>query len=192
METTSIAQATIDEFVGASHGDLPTVQRILEQFPSIINAPASWGEYAIQAAAQTGQKEIAEILLAAGAPLDICAASMLGRLEQVQAFLQTDPALANATGAHNLPVLYHAAVTGQIPVAQLLVERGTNVNAGEGRNTALHGAVFFGQTEMARWLVEHGAKVDALDYEGRTPLAIASKMNHNELADLLRQHGATA
>ncbi len=191
MGTSQPTQETIDEFVGAAHGDLPTVKRLLEEHPTLLNARASWGEFAIQAAAQTGQTEIARLLLDAGAPLDICAASMLGMVDQVRAFLKADPAQAHAMGAHNLPVLYHAAVTGQLPVALVLVDYGADVNAGDGRNTALHGAVFFGQVEMARWLLERGAKVDSLDYERRTPLAIALKTQNNEIAGLLRQRGAT-
>src|SRR5512140_3378501 len=113
-------QEKIDEFVGAAHGDLPTVQRLLEEYPDLLNRPASWGEFAIQAAAQTGQTQIAALLLAAGAPLDICTAAMLGKTDRVQEFLRDDPSLAHATGAHRLPVLYHAAVTGQIPVAEVL------------------------------------------------------------------------
>ncbi|MBI4790782.1 MAG: ankyrin repeat domain-containing protein [Chloroflexi bacterium] len=178
-------QQTIDEFVGAAHGDFDTVNRLLAQYPDILNLPASWGEHAIQAAAQTGRAEIAERLLAAGAPLDICTAAMLGNATQVKAFLARDSSLAHATGAHNLPVLYHAAVRGQIPIAEILIQHGTHVNAGEGKNTALHGAVFFGQIEMVKWLVAHGANVNALDHEGRTPHALAIKAGQTEIAGLL-------
>ncbi len=187
----SPSQQTIDEFVGAAHGDLPTVEKLLHDYPTILNSPASWGEHAIQAAAQTGQVEIAELLLTAGAPLDICTAAMLGQVDQVEAFLKADPNLAHATGAHRLPVLYHAAVRGNIPVAETLLEHGADINAGENKNTALHGAVFFGQTPMARWLIERGANVNARDSQGKTPLAIAHKLGNAEIAILLRQHGGT-
>ncbi len=168
------SQQTIDEFVGAAHGDLPTVNKLLAEYPTIYKSPASWGEYAIQAAAQTGQVEIAHLLLAAGAPLDICTAAMLGDGERVEALLNADPNLAHATGAHQLPVLYHAAVRGNIAVAETLLAHGADVNAGEGKNTALHGAVFFGQIEMVRWLLEHGAHVNAKDFQSKTPLATAN------------------
>ncbi len=179
----------IDEFVGAAHGDLPGVKKLLAEFPAIWNSPASWGEYAIQAAAQTGQVEIAELLLAAGAPLDICTAAMLGNVDRIKAFLHADPNLVHATGAHQLPVLYHAAVRGNIAVAEMLLAHGADVNAGEGKNTALHGAVFFRQIEMVRWLLEHGANVNAKDFQSKTPLAIAHKQGHSDIAALLQQHG---
>jgi ankyrin repeat protein len=182
-------QQTIDEFVGAAHGDLLTVKKLLAEFPAIWNSPASWGEYAIQAASQTGQVEIAELLLGAGASIDICTAAMLGNVERVEAFLNADPNLAHATGAHQLPVLYHAAVRGNIAVAETLLAHGADVNAGGGKNTALHGAVFFRQIEMVGWLLAHGASVNARDFQSKTPLAIANQQGHSEIATLLQQHG---
>ncbi len=184
-------QQTIDEFVGASHGDLPTVRRLLNAYPSIVSLPASWGEFAIQAAAQTGQVEIAEMLLASGVPLDICTASMLGRLETVNQLLQTDPSLAGATGAHGLPVMYHAAVRANIAVAEALVSHGADINAGRGKNTALHGAITFGQAEMTAWLISHGADLTALDYQGLTPLALAQKLKRQKIISFLETHAAT-
>lgn len=183
------SQQIIDEFVGAGHGDLHTVKKLLAQHPAIWSSPASWGEYAIQAAAQTGQVEIAELLLAAGAPMDICTAAMLGDVDRVEAFLNADSNLADATGAHRLPVLYHAAVRGNIAVAEKLLVHGADVNAGEGKNTALHGTVFFGHQEMAKWLLDHGADVNARDFQSKTPLAIANKQGYAEIAEMLQQHG---
>lgn len=182
----------IDRFVAAAHGDLNTVKKLLDEYPGITNLPASWGELAIQAAAQTGQREIAEMLLGAGAPMDICCAAMLGKVEQVARYLEAEPSLAHATGAHDLPVLYHATVTGQVAAAEILVERGADVNAGQGRNTPLHGAVYFGQIHMVAWLLAHGANMNALDHKGNTPLTVAQKQGKEAIADLLEVNGAVA
>lgn len=183
-------QEIIDEFVGSAHGDFETARRLLTKYPSVLNQAASWGEFGIQAAAQTGQKEIAELLLGAGAPLDICTATMLGMTDRVEAFLKSDAALAHATGAHKLPVLYHAAVRGQIPTAEVLVAHGADVNAGSGKNTALHAAVFFQQPDMVRWLIAQGADVNAPDFQGKTPLAIATQMENVTIVETLKQAGA--
>lgn len=184
-------QDVIDRFVAASHGDLTTVRTLLAKHPSLINASARWVETPIQAASHTGAKEVAEFLLAQGASLDICTAAMLGQIDRVRAFLELDPALCRATGAHGIPVLYHAAIRGHVGVAELLLTFGADVNQGEGGNTALHGAARFGRAEMARWLLDRGAHGNALDYEKKTPLRVAVEAGHADVADLLRRRDRT-
>ena len=163
-------QALIDEFVGVAHGDFDKVKELLGQNPGLLNALAAWGESALGAAAQTGRVDIAEYLLAAGAPLDICTAAMLGRTDTVRAALAADPAEANAKGAHGLPVLYHAVIGGHKDIADLLLAHGAELNTGDGASSPLHGAAAFGRGAMVAWLLAHGANPAALDYEGKTPL----------------------
>lgn len=190
MKAAAPPQALIDEFVGAAHGDFGRVQALLAEHPALLNARAAWDETALGAAAQTGRRDIAEFLLAAGAPLDLCASAMLGHAEEVASFLVTDPALANGLGAHGLPALYHAAIAGHLNIAEMLLSQGADVNLGRGASTALHGAVAFSQLDMARWLLDQGADPAATDYENKTPLDRALEQGHTALADLLRQHAA--
>ena len=68
----------------------------------------------------------------------------------------------------------------------MLLDRGADVNAGRGGNTALHGAAFFGKFELARWLIKHGADVYAKAYNGKTPFSIATDRGHEKVAELLR------
>jgi ankyrin repeat protein len=179
----------IDEFVGACHGDLATVQKVLVKHPELLNATARWAETPIQAASHAGARGVAEFLLSEGASLDITTAAMLGMLDRVRALLQQDPSLARAVGAHGLSVLYHAATTGQVEIAALLVTSGSDVNQGDGGNTALHAASRFKQLEMVRWLLDHGANVNASDYERKTPLHVAVESGHADVAELLRRRG---
>jgi ankyrin repeat protein len=177
-----VPQTVIDEFVGVAHGDFQRLQELLAEYPTVLNADATWHETAIEAAAQMGRVDIVEYLLAAGAPLDICTAAMLGRRADVAAALDADPAAAHATGAHGIPVLYYPAI------AEDLLARGAEVNAGAGGNTPLHGAAMFGQPAMAAWLLAHGADPAARDYNGKTPLEVALDSNQAAVADLLRAH----
>ena len=182
-------QEIIDAYVGAAHGDFAAVKQLLAEHPDILNRPASWGELALGAAAQTGQVEIAEHLLAQGAPLDICTAAMLGRAEVVAARLPREPLGANATGAHGIPLLYHAVITGQQAIAEMLLAHGVDVNGGRGGSPALHGAVMFNRPDLAEWLLHHGADPNIPNHDGKTPLAVALEMKRDEVAEVLRGHG---
>ena len=113
-------QAIVDEFVGNAHGNFDRVRELLSECPHVLNASASWRETAIEAAAQMGHDDIAQFLLAAGAPLDICTAAMLGQREAVATLLAADPAQAHATGAHGIGVLYFPTIKGDAEIAALL------------------------------------------------------------------------
>lgn len=184
-------QAIIDEFVGNAHGNFERVRELLEQYPAVLNANASWTETAIEAAAQVNRADIAQYLLAAGAPLEICTAAVLGQRERVAALLDADPGRAQATGAHGIPVLYFPTVGNHQAIAELLLARGADVNAGAGGTTPLHGAALFDRADMATWMLEHGADPNARNSEQQTPLRVALDRDHGAVAQALRAHGAT-
>lgn len=181
----SISQDTIDEFVGNAHGNLARVQELLSDHPDILLLRARWDEDALGAASHAGNRPITEYLLSVGAPLNLPAAAMLGRLDDVQGFLAQDEAAANGAGAHGLSILYHASSGGSVPVAALLLDRGVDVNTGDGANTALHAAAGHGNSEMVRWLLDHGANPEVRDYEDKTPIEIARENGHQEIVALL-------
>ncbi len=183
-------QEKINALVGASHGDFDTVKTMLASDPSLLNENAIWVETPIEAAAQMARRDIMEFLIAAGASVDICTAAVLGDMARVSSLLGGQPDLAHATGAHGIPVLYYPASGGYPEIAELLLSRGADVNAGSGRSTPLHGAAEFGQSGMVAWLLDNGADIDAPGYEGKTALATAEEGGHTEVANLLRQRGA--
>lgn len=104
-------------FVGAAHGDLETVQKLLNQEPNLLHAAMNWGggdwETALGAASHVGRRDIAQWLLSKGARLDLFAAAMLGELEFVEAVLKKYPHMAHATGPHQIPLLQHALMGGE-------------------------------------------------------------------------------
>jgi len=182
-------QELIDQFVGNAHGNFAVVKELLEQHPDLLNANASWNEYAIEAAAQTAQVEIAEYLLSKGAPLDICTAAMLGRLEQVKSMLQADPNLIGARGAHGIPLMYFPVIRGHRAIADFLFKQGAQIDiSSPGGITPLHGAVMFNQVDMAAWLLDQGADPNSR-YDGKTPLGMAVEKEQQALSGLLRGRG---
>ena len=107
----------VQEFVGNAHGDLGAVRELLAREPALVNAAWDWGggdwETGLGAAAHTGGREIALLLLEHGARVDIFAAAMLGWTEVVRAALAAYPALRYARGPHGIPLLKHAEAGGE-------------------------------------------------------------------------------
>ena len=181
------SQELVEPFVISAHYNLPRVKELYEQYPELLNEKwAKFDESALAAASHTGQRAIAEFLLEQGAPMVICTAAMLGRTGDVAAFLSEDASLANARGAHGISILFHAAMSGNIDVTELLLAHG----GGEGINDALHGAVAYNHIAMAQWLLAHGVTdVNTLNYEDKTPLKVAHERGFSDMADVLRAHG---
>ena len=110
--------------VANAHGDLEYVRTALAEDPTLANAAWDWGdgdwETALGAAGHMGRRDIAELLLAHGARLDLFVAAMLGELEIVQAILAAHPETREAKGPHGIPLLSHAEAGGE--EAQAVVE----------------------------------------------------------------------
>lgn len=192
MPETRFSTDQLREFVIAGHWNLPKVQDMLVEFPEILNAPYQWAkndrETAIQAAAHAGSPHVAEFLLSKGAPLAICTAAMLGRQANVKHLLGLDPAAISARGAHGIPLLAHAALSGDVALVEMLYRRG----AQEGNSMALSNAVNKGHLETARWLLANaGPDLAWKNYEGKNALTIATEQGNQAMIDLLREHGAS-
>jgi ankyrin repeat protein len=187
-----VTQEYLREYIIAAHFDLPKVKAVLAEHPELLNVGFEWSpgdtETGLAAAAHIGNSAIMQFYLMQGAPLTIFAAASLGYARQVHDFLSNEPTLAQARGAHGIPLLYHAAVSGNVDVANELAEVGAAGDAA----FALHGAVAYGHYEMAQWLIQHGANADlsAKNYEGKTPLQKATELGFEEVAQLLRESGA--
>jgi hypothetical protein len=99
----------IQAFVGASHADIDAVRAALDADPTLANGAWDWGEgdweSALGAAGHMGRRDIAELLLAHGARLDVFVAAMLDEVEIVQALL---PLQRDARGPHGIPLSAHA------------------------------------------------------------------------------------
>ncbi len=109
--------ATVQAFVGVAHGNVAEVRRMLERQPSLARASWDWGfgdwETALGAAAHTGGREIAGMLLAAGAPPTLFSAAMLGQLDVVKAIVAAAPGIQRMPGPHGLTLLHHARTGGE-------------------------------------------------------------------------------
>jgi hypothetical protein len=109
--------SAVKEFVGNAHGDLDAVRAALEADATLANAAWDWGdgdwETALGAAGHMGRRDIAEVLLAHGARLDVFVAAMLGDVEVVRAILAAHPEMREAKGPHGIPLRAHAEAGGE-------------------------------------------------------------------------------
>ena len=108
-----------------------------------------------------------------------------GNIEAVKQHLAAGVDVKGISGWINL---FSAAIEGHKEVAELLIEKGVDVNAKDSLSmTPLHMAAMGGHKEIAELFIAKGADVSAKDVDGETPLDFAA--SKPEIADLLRKHG---
>jgi ankyrin repeat protein len=157
--------APLSLFEAAAVGDLPAVQRAVQQDPQSVNAFAPDGFQPLGLAAFFGSTDVAEFLLAHGA----------------------DPNTASRNGLHVQP-LNSAAAGMHLEIARALLDHGADPNARqEGNFTPLHSAAQNGQMEMVQLLLEAGADPKVTNDTGDTPLRLAQDQGHSEVVKILTQ-----
>ncbi|MBA3805584.1 MAG: ankyrin repeat domain-containing protein [Acidobacteria bacterium] len=174
-------------------GDLVRVNELLEADPSLARSRNENGVSAVLLATYYGRDQIAEALLERTDALDIFEASAVGRAEHVAKILTERPEFVNKYADDGFTPLGLASFFCRGTVAQLLIERGADVNAASNntqRVAPLHSAVSRRQTLIAEALLGHGANVNARQQAGVTPLHQAAHNGHAEMIKLLLAHGA--
>lgn len=103
--------------VGVCHRDVDRARELLDKHPALVNATWDWGfgdfETALGAAAHTGRRNIAELLLERGARLDLFAAAMLGQTQTVKTMIAAAPGIQRSPGPHGITLLAHARAGGE-------------------------------------------------------------------------------
>ena len=93
---------------------------------------------------------------------------------------------------YGMEPIHIAARHSQILTIDTLLRHGANIDDTDAQHaTALHYAVEIGSMSTASFLLSRNADANIINYIGQTPLSIALSASNNELATLLRQHGAT-
>jgi ankyrin repeat protein len=101
------------------------------------------------------------------------------------------PELHDAKGADGMTPLHVAAGVGQKETAQLLLDKGANVNAkNNDGDTPLHAAAVGGNQAVAELLLTKGADVNAKNNWGVTPLYHAVARGRQQMVELLLRNGA--
>ena len=182
MNPEPLTQEQIRNFVLPAHGNLEVVKQLLAEEPRLLNEKyEEFDETALEAASHVGNRPIAEFLLAQGAPMNIYTAAMFGQTETVAQFLDETPELVNGNGVHGISLLYHAALSGNIELVEMLVARGNT----QSPDQPLLAAAGYGRIPMAKWLLARGADKSATNFQNKTALDIAKLLEDEKLIVLL-------
>ncbi len=174
-------------------GDATKVCRLLRW-----GARADEADYLLHWAAAEGHPAVVELLLQAGADVNLlngrgrdplALAATWGHVETVSVLLKAEPELGTKNEA-----LLTGIANNRNPVAitRLLLDCGANVNTKEpGTNyTALHYAPYSSNTSLVRLLLDSGAEVRVKTDKGFTPLGSAAYCGQAEMAKMLLEFGA--
>jgi uncharacterized protein len=176
---------TPEQFVDAvKKGDIAQVGAALSADRQLAASRLANGETPLMAALYRGHHHIVTALVDAGAPIDVFAASALGRLGELALALR-DRAQVSAVSYDGWTPLHLAAFFGQRIAAERLLAAGADIGAvshNSLRNTALHAATAGRRDDVALMLIDRGAPTDIPDAGGYTPLRIAEE---NKLAEVV-------
>ena len=210
---TTLSRASGDHNVTPLHAaaekDHREIAELLLDAGADLEAETTWGMTPLQWAANMGSKSVGELLLARGAKLNMWAAAGLGMLDAVQTFFdgpdQLKPGAAQCRYQQLLDgnwekipppdderdalsdAFYIACRNGHKEVAEILLERGADVNfRGFFGGTGLHWAAMNGHRKTVEFLLANGARKDIKDEQFEaTPHGWALEGKREEIAALL-------
>lgn len=183
----------IDDIFGAAkEGQLEKLKELIAANPAAV-ARARRGETPLMAALYRGHMDCVEALVDGGAPLDIFAASALGRLDALETALAAHPSAVRLLAYDGWTPLHLAAFFGRRDAADRLLSAGADlaaISANALRNTPLHAGVAGGHIDVSLLLIERGADVKIADAGGHTPFHIAAEGGYLPVAKALLERGA--
>jgi len=211
-----VAQATADLVPAAEVGDLATVISCLAKGANVnvrivrfcseegdTVADDANGDTALMWASMIGSAAMAEVLLQAGADVDVqdkdaCTALMHaakeGHTAVVELLLQAGPELEtkDTIAFSGRTALHAASEGGHTAIVKLLLEAGAEIEArSENTQTSLMGASFHGHAAIVSLFLQAGADKNQRSFYGHTPLILASSRGHTAIVELLLSAGAS-
>lgn len=127
-EENHISLEEIKEFVFAAHKDFNKTKNMVDKNPLLLNCTnqAKRGDFetALGGASHMGRADIAEMLVAKGARMDMFNLTFLGYTDMVKTILSKHPQYLKAPGPHGFTLLHHAKVGKQTAFAKWLQGQG--------------------------------------------------------------------
>ncbi|XP_034027534.1 ankyrin repeat and SAM domain-containing protein 6-like [Thalassophryne amazonica] len=120
---------------------------------------------------------------------DVFSALKLGNSQLVKEILEEDPSQVNSSNQEGASPLMMAAVSGQLEVVQLMVEKKAEIDKQDGVHgwTALMQATYHGNKDIVKYLLNQGADVNLRAKNGYTAFDLVMLLNNpdTELVRLL-------
>jgi truncated hemoglobin YjbI len=163
----------------------------VERDPSCVRLLGLRGQTLLHEAAMSGEAELTAVLIRSGAAPDAKEAEGHTPLyrtstgDVARVLLAAGATVDVASGPTRGTPLHQAARRGYLTVAEALLDHGATIDARDAkRETPLRRAVNCRQIETVRLLVRHGADPHAADRRGVTPLDVARTVEMKQaLAD---------
>lgn len=141
-----------------------------------VNVFDEEGSTPLDYARNTHSDRAEEILIKAGgfafggSPPELVRVLVEQGREAVERLLAADPAAVKKTDEVGITPLHEAAGVGCVPVMELLLERGADLEAPDDHGyTPLHIACMESRPESVKFLLGRGARADARSKDGTTP-----------------------
>jgi len=121
---------------------------------------------------------------------EIFPAVMRGDLDRVEILIETHPEWINATSWSGWTPLHRAAQFGHGDIVDLLISKGSNVEARTNLGmTPLYVAIIGQKSDVVKQLIDKGADVFALRKDGETMLHNAAALGQKNIVELLISNG---
>ncbi len=201
VETIKTRSAAMFEGVTQAHAmlnalksdDTQTVKHMLAVNPALMSTKLEDGLSALVYSKYRGQAEVVDALLATGRELSFFEASMVGNLDELNAWLTYRPEVLHSYARDGYTGLQLACFFAHPTLAQRLLEAGADVHAvakNEMRIQPLHAAVAGRNLEIVEMLLAAGADVNAKQQGDFTPLMAAVQNGDAQMVAVLRAAGA--
>mgnify|MGYP006291243703 CR=1 FL=1 len=160
-----------------------------------VNAKNEMGVTVLMIACSFEKKEIVELLIEKGA--DVNAESLSyetpltmsingGNIEITRLLINNGADVNKPNNAWNSPLMI-ASLLDENELIEILIENGADINVQDkvSGHTALQFICSNGNYEMVKLFIENGADADLRSHNGNTPIMLALRHNHFEIAKLL-------